>query len=113
MRQGEAAVAEFLQFAFSGLTVGAIYALVALIQMRFPALYFEMLRDQDIAQSLSDILQLNKLQQEADVGRKSDVIKGLYADQDLRQFLNRTRNIPCDAAAIKPWIQLTQGNPLA
>jgi branched-chain amino acid transport system permease protein len=30
MRQGEAAVAEFLQFAFSGLTVGAIYALVAL-----------------------------------------------------------------------------------
>ena len=86
---------------------------VLLIQMRFPALYYELLRDEDIAQSLSDILALKKLEQEAEVERRSDVVKSLYADQSLRQFLDRTRNIPCSAAVIKPWIQLTHGNPLA
>ncbi len=86
---------------------------ILLIQMRFPTLYYELLRNEDIAQKITDILALGALAQKAEVEQSTDTIKALYADQSLRKFLDRTRNIPCSAGDINPWIQLTHGTPLA
>jgi hypothetical protein len=89
-----------------------ILSKVLFIQMRYPALYYEMLRDANIAHNLSEILSLTDLQQKMTVGQQPDVVKTLYADQGLRQFLARTQKIPCSSTDVERWIRLTNGNPL-
>jgi hypothetical protein len=82
---------------------------VLFIQMRFPALYYELLKDDQIAGRLSDILSLKKLEQDAEISRSSEAVRAMYSDQGLTQFLAATQDIPCSAEKIKPWIQLTRG----
>jgi energy-coupling factor transporter ATP-binding protein EcfA2 len=89
-----------------------ILSKILLIQMRFPDLYYELLRDEDVAYRLSKILSLKPLEQEAQVAQGSEVLRRLYQDQILGRFLVKTQEIPCTASDIRPWVELTHGNAI-
>jgi hypothetical protein len=87
----------------------AILSKVLILQMRFPTLFYAMLKDPDIAARLTDIARMNGLQQQGALVSAGQLLNALHADEALMQFLRRTADIPCGADDVEPCIRLAAG----
>ncbi len=86
-----------------------LLAKVLLIQMRFPALYYALVKDLSLVATLTDTLALPLHEREKIINNSPEHVKAFFADTDLRSFLEKTRAIPCEAERIGPYVMLIKG----
>jgi len=86
-----------------------ILAKVLFIQMRFPALYYALVEDLGLAARLTNAWSRPPRERDDFINASPAPIKVFFADTELMSFLEKTRDIPCEAEKIEPCVMLTKG----
>jgi hypothetical protein len=86
-----------------------ILAKVLFIQMRFPALYYALVEDLGLAARLTNAWSRPPRERDDFINASPAPIKLFFADTELMSFLEKTRDIPCEAEKIEPCVMLTKG----
>lgn len=84
-------------------------AKVLLVQMSFPELYNFLLLDLSLMKFLTDLYLSPGQEKNKLMSSWSENVKRLYHDSKLKRFLVKTKDIPCNAESISPWVLLTKG----
>jgi hypothetical protein len=87
-------------------------AKILMIQMRFPYLYYALVQDLNLIETLTGIITAPKQEREAIAGASSLTVNDLLKDGELATFLDMTRQITCSGEEIEPWVLLTKGHPV-
>lgn len=85
-------------------------AKILLIQIHFPTLYYAVLQNLEIIKKLQNIIgKKTKLERDnqLDSPDTPPVVKELYKDEELIEFLKETLEISCDKKDIERWVLLT------
>jgi ABC-type oligopeptide transport system ATPase subunit len=86
-----------------------LLAKVLFIQMRFPTLHNALVEDLELAARLTDVWSRPQNERDKFINDSAAPIKLFYADTELMSFLEKTRDIPCDAEKIEACVMLTKG----
>lgn len=86
-----------------------LLAKVLFIQMRFPALYYALVEDLGLAVRLTNAWSRPPRERDNFINASPDPIKLFFADTELMSFLEKTRDIPCEADQIEACVMLTKG----
>ncbi len=82
--------------------------IVLLVQMRFPEIYDEMLREPGLITDFHDALNHN-VDQRDEIFRRREHLGRMYEDLVARRFFEATKGIDCSRAAMEPWVLLARG----
>lgn len=85
-------------------------AKILMIQMRFPSFYDALSKDLDLITYFSDVLQMTSQERERIINSNKS-LDSFYQDAQLRNFLDKTRNVSCLRDQIVRWILLTKETP--
>ena len=85
-------------------------AKILMIQMRFPHLYYALVQDLNLIDTLTGIITAPKQERETIVGTSPLTVRVLLEDGELVAFLDMTRQITCTGEEIEPWVLLTKGH---
>ncbi len=88
-------------------------AKILLIQMRFPKLYYALVEDFGLIADLTAICQKDASDRDSALALKPNIYKQFYEDKEVRNFIVKTSQIPCQQEQIMRWVLLTKGQPIA
>jgi hypothetical protein len=86
-----------------------LLAKVLFIQMRFPVLYYALVEDLGLAARLTNAWSRPPRERDDFINASPASIKLFFADTELMSFLEKTRDIPCEADQIEACVMLTKG----
>jgi len=84
-------------------------AKILLIQMRYPDLYFELLKEPGTLSKLTKMPTLTELQRKEALEKANESFAALYANSDLRRFLRNTREVASSDQEVEQWLEVTKG----
>ena len=87
-------------------------AKILMIQMRFPHLYYALVQDLSLIETLTGIITAPRQDRNTIIQTSSPTVKNLLEDRELVTFLDMTRQIPCTREKIEPWVLVTKGHPV-
>jgi KAP family P-loop domain len=87
-------------------------AKILMIQMRFPHLYYALVQDLSLIETLTRVITAPRQDRNAITQRSSPTVNNLLEDRELVTFLDITRQIPCTREKIESWVLLTKGHPV-
>jgi hypothetical protein len=87
-------------------------ALVLLLQMRAPDVYAELVRNSALLRDYREAGELPTQQRDDRLLRRAD-LKAIFEDAPLRAFLDQTKGIDVDSAALERWVLLARGEEAA
>jgi KAP family P-loop domain len=83
-------------------------ALVLLLQMRWPEIYDELVRNPRLLQEYRETEQLGGKERDERLAKRSD-LNQIFEDATLRGFLDQAKAIPVDGANLERWVLLSRG----
>ena len=86
-------------------------AKILLIQMRFPKLYYALVEDFGLIANLTAIFQKDASERDSAFALNS-TFREFYEDKEVRTFIIKTSQIPCEREQIMKWVLLTKGQPI-
>jgi hypothetical protein len=83
-------------------------AIVLLVQMQFPDIYDEMIREPGLIGAFHAALDLS-VDRRDDEFRRHDTLRRMFEDPAARRFFEAAKGIDCSRAALQPWVLLARG----
>jgi hypothetical protein len=83
-------------------------AMVVLVQMRFPDVYDDMVREPELIQEFHKALDLND-DQRKDVFERRANLRRIFDDVAARRFFEEARTVDCSRGAMERWVLLARG----
>jgi hypothetical protein len=84
-------------------------AKILLIQMRYPDLYFELLKAAGTLDKIGKIQELTAIEEKKALQAADASFAALYANVDLRRFLMKTVAIQLSEKDVARWLDVTKG----
>jgi predicted KAP-like P-loop ATPase len=84
-------------------------AKILLIQMRFPDLYFELLKDPGTLAKLVTTQNLAEIKRKEELEKADKSFVALYSNTDLWRFLKSTKDIGLTDREVERWLEVTKG----
>jgi len=84
-------------------------AKILLIQMRYPVLYFELLKDASTLAKLTNTQNLIEIQRNDVLQKSSKSFRDLFEDAELLRFLKSTENVDLTDGEVEEWLEVTKG----